>query len=406
MIYKKFQGQDMQEALRLVKSELGSEALIISSKEVVSDQDSFGRLTRPVIEVTASLPINNQRSIDKSAASADLAEQILGSLNPTLERIEAAQSEIQNHSLRLRELRVDIEDQNFELIELKGLLALLVEKSLTAKIKEQGSSYYKLGAILQAEGIATEFVSIILDDIFKATADKVKGQPDLKYLLKIASQKLKRLVVTGKRFFPPNEGEKKQRIIMFAGSSGSGKTTTILKLAANLLAIGQKVAILSLDSKRLSQQEALKSYSKVLNIPYKSLFSVQYLDDEVRSLGGKDIIFIDTPGKSLADIDHIDELKELYSVNVNPELYLTISATSSPENIERTIKLYSRLSIESLIITKVDEVEKFGTIFNQNLRSGIAISYFCNGQNVPLDIEPATEEIFIKRLLQNSRHHT
>jgi len=106
---------------------------------------------------------------------------------------------------------------------------------------------------------------------------------------------IKSLPKPGQELFNRNS----RMIIPVIGPTGSGKTTTLMKLAVNPLCFGKrKVAILSLDHHRMAAGEQLKQFSKITGVEVTEAKTGEELHQYFKSGLDADIVLVDTPGRS------------------------------------------------------------------------------------------------------------
>jgi flagellar biosynthesis protein FlhF len=78
-------------------------------------------------------------------------------------------------------------------------------------------------------------------------------------------------------------------------------------------------------------------------------------------------------------------------------VYLALAATTKASDTEEILRQYAPFGYRSIILTKLDETMRIGNILSCLARQGIPVSYLCDGQGVPQDLEEAT----VVRLLMN-----
>jgi flagellar biosynthesis protein FlhF len=192
----------------------------------------------------------------------------------------------------------------------------------------------------------------------------------------------------------------KRTVVLLIGPTGVGKTTTLAKLAAIYSINHQaKVGAITTDTYRIAAVEQLKTYAQILEIPLTIVYSAEEMGDALREHEDKDIVFIDTAGKSPSDRSHEDEVKDLIRHSDCDEVHLVLSATTSFTGLLNILNAYSFLNDFKLIITKLDETPTWGTLLNARLLSDRPISYTAIGQNVPDDIEVADVRKIVARLM-------
>ena len=195
--------------------------------------------------------------------------------------------------------------------------------------------------------------------------------------------------------------QKGVRIAALIGPTGVGKTTTLAKIAAKfVLEKGARTALITADTYRISAVEQLKTYSDIIGLPLEIVYSPEELRKAIRRHTDKDLILIDTAGRSQHNDFQIKELKDLLRVNRRIEKHLVISATTKSRDAADIMEKFSVCEPTRLIFTKADETRSLGIIMNMLCGNDIALSYLANGQNVPDDIMPADAEVLTDLLLR------
>ncbi|MBW1715909.1 MAG: protein FlhF [Deltaproteobacteria bacterium] len=198
--------------------------------------------------------------------------------------------------------------------------------------------------------------------------------------------------------FAPSD--KRQIVAAFVGTTGVGKTTTIAKLAAQLmLKAEKKVGLISIDNYRIGAMEQLKTYAHILGIPCFPAFTRKDLLFALKRMERTDVVLIDTAGQSQYDTNRIQTLKEMMTNDLAISSHLLLSVATSESEMNQTALNFSPLGFQSYIFTKIDEAETGGSVINQIMRLRAPISYLTTGQNVPEDIERAHKGKILKLLL-------
>jgi len=182
----------------------------------------------------------------------------------------------------------------------------------------------------------------------------------------------------------------KRKVVALVGSTGVGKTTTIAKLAANMrLRDGVKMGLVTVDTYRIAAVEQLRTYAEIIDLPMKVVTSPPEMRRALEELVGLDLILIDTAGRSPRDELQIQELKSLLAEATVDEVHLVMNMTASAKTLEATARKFAAAGTTSLIMTKLDEAAGMGTLLSVARKVPLPISYLTTGQDVPDDIEPA-----------------
>ncbi|MFQ3620030.1 MAG: flagellar biosynthesis protein FlhF [Spirochaetales bacterium] len=194
----------------------------------------------------------------------------------------------------------------------------------------------------------------------------------------------------------------KPRIFIIVGPTGVGKTTTIAKLAA-LYGVSsprpEKVRIITIDNYRIAAKAQIETYGNIMGVPVACAETYAELKKVLALYNDVDRIFIDTIGKSPRDFVKLAEMKEmLEAAEGRATLHLAISATTKAADIREIMSQFEPFEYASIIITKMDETSRIGTILSTVGERGKPISYITNGQRVPQDLEVATQVRLLVRL--------
>ncbi|MGB6327616.1 MAG: flagellar biosynthesis protein FlhF [Halarcobacter sp.] len=198
-----------------------------------------------------------------------------------------------------------------------------------------------------------------------------------------------------------------RKIIMMVGPTGVGKTTTIAKLAARYAyKLGQnyKVGIVTLDSFRVGAIEQLNAYTNIMRLPLEVVKKPEDLVEALLRLKDCNYIFIDTAGSSQYDVDKIELINE-YQERVDElpiEKVLVLPANVKHSDLIDIYTNYSRLNIDYLTFTKLDETKSFGNLISFAHKTKKSITYFSIGQNVPDDLIVSDSSFLIDCFMNNS----
>ncbi len=167
-----------------------------------------------------------------------------------------------------------------------------------------------------------------------------------------------------------------------------GKTTTIAKLAANLTFLeGKDVALITLDTYRVSAAEQLRTFAEIIGIPISVVFTPEDLVLAIEQHRQKDIIFVDTAGRSPYNAEQMQELQEFINAGRPDETILVLSVTTDSNDLINIYQRFQTIGVDKIIFTKLDEACNYGAILNALHEIKKPLAYFTTGQSVPDDIE-------------------
>ena len=191
------------------------------------------------------------------------------------------------------------------------------------------------------------------------------------------------------------------RIVALIGATGVGKTTTLAKIAARfVLEKNIRVALITADTYRISAVEQLKTYSDIIGLPLEIVYSPDELKVAIHKHRDKDLILIDTAGRSQHNEYQMKELQDFLAVDSRIEKHLVMSATTKNRDVADILQKFSVCEPGRVIFTKTDETSSIGMVVNLLADKDIALSFLTNGQSVPDDIVPATADKLAALLLR------
>jgi len=177
--------------------------------------------------------------------------------------------------------------------------------------------------------------------------------------------------------------------IALVGPTGVGKTTTIAKLAATYkLRKGKSVGLITSDTYRIAAVDQLRTYANIIGLPLEVAMTPADMKAACSRLSQRDVILIDTAGRSPSDEARLAELREFLAAASPHETHLVLSSASSERAMVDAAERFGVASPDRVIFTKLDESVGFGVIVNAARRIGMKLSFVTTGQEVPDHLEP------------------
>jgi len=383
MKIKRYIGDSVQDAYQKVRVELGRDAVIINTRKI-RRKGIKGFFSKPVIEVVAAVDdytdtkINDSSNVSNIKKNQDNETSYMSVKGSFHEKLSFSQYK-------------ELSNIDSEFHEIKSMLNKVykVIKADEINLSDICREYINR---LRNEEVDEAIIEKIIKKIEKLTMDLQNNEDFVRNLI----YNLLSDYITVEEDLE----NQKNKVLVFAGPTGVGKTTTMAKLAALYsLTLNKKVGFITSDTYRIAAVEQLKTYSDIIGIPLTVIYSPQEFKDAVENYRDKDIIMVDTAGRSHNDKYHLMELKHLLNSDTEIQVYLVISAGTKMKDCYEILDSYDFLEDYRLLFTKLDETSTHGIIINTSFFTKKPLSYFTYGQNVPDDIEKANKSKIINSLL-------
>ncbi|HUI56519.1 MAG TPA: hypothetical protein VLY04_16200 [Bryobacteraceae bacterium] len=192
------------------------------------------------------------------------------------------------------------------------------------------------------------------------------------------------------------------RVAAFVGPPGSGKTSAMVKLAIRQgLALGRPVRLVSIDTQRIGAAEQLKTYATILGVPFQAVESTAALEIAIDAAPSNSLLLIDTPGYSATLLQDLGgELAGFLSRRQDIDTHLVLTASMRAEDLTVTAERFATFRPSKLLFTRLDETTSFAAMFCQAVRQQKPLSFYCHGQSIPEDLEPASKERIVESLVR------
>ncbi|MEO1101005.1 MAG: signal recognition particle protein [Pseudomonadota bacterium] len=180
-------------------------------------------------------------------------------------------------------------------------------------------------------------------------------------------------------------------VVMMAGLQGSGKTTTTAKIAKRLSEKDRKKVLLaSLDVRRPAAMEQLAILADQLgeNVTALPIVSGQLPADIARramqaaKLGGHDVVFLDTAGRTTLDEQMMGEAAEIAEIAKPQETLLVADALTGQDAVETAKRFHERLPLTGLVLTRMDGDGRGGAALSMRAVTGLPIKFLGTGEKL------------------------
>lgn len=448
MQVKVFEANDMNSGLKLIKEELGAEALIISTKTIRGGRLGLGKnrleitaavdnavpppsrrefdtmgVERPAFATDSYNELNHLDNRQENKELLSSARELPSLANPYLKgtaltpkkqqafvapkktppppepdvpsRVETAQplQKPQRRQSDAFSAPKGTHDSRMhdEMHELKNLVRNLAGEVARLQPNYTGTASTEPTNALPHESSTIRFLKSkgLNQDVSSTLSTFLEAQLDPESLENkmLVTQHALQSIQGMLDVVPLLQNHKGQQRIAFVGPTGVGKTTTLAKIAAAKLSQGhQKIALITIDTYRIAAVEQIKVYGEIMNLPVDVVISPEQLEEALIRHHDCDLILIDTAGRSPKDELSIEELRTFLKSEFDIERHLVLSASTREEELIDTITRFQKLQISSTIYTKTDECSQLGSILNVQLQNNTPISCITNGQRVPEDV--------------------
>lgn len=177
------------------------------------------------------------------------------------------------------------------------------------------------------------------------------------------------------------------RPFMLVGPPGAGKTSTLAKLAARTIMVGQPVALITTDTQHTGATEQFASYAALLRMKSWAAGNAATLSATLVSVQGMPLTLIDTAGTNPFDHHDLARLNELICV-ADAEPVLVMPAGLDPSEAAETAEAFLPLGIQRLVTTRLDTARRLGGLLATGAISPLCLSDAGTGPQIGGGIHP------------------
>jgi len=383
MKIKSYYSHSVEDAMASARQELGPEAMLLNTRKAPPETRHLGDYE--VVFATLAPQSNDAPATPTPAApaptSAERLSQEFSELNKELEGMRRALTRTAYAPQQWSGMPQDVSDAFATLTAADVPADLAREIVQAAGARLSGGRTSALRSVSRLDGAAGNWQRALMEELqSRFSVDSTLGA-----------------------------GQSTPRILALVGPPGSGKTTTLVKLAVNYgLAARKGVVMLSTDTRRVGAVDQLRSYAAILGINVHVAETVGVLAQAIEENHGKELLFIDTPGLTAAEIADEAPLAHFLATRADIDTQLVLPASMKPADLTRTVDVFADFQPRRLLFTRLDETASFGPIFHEAARTTKPLSFFATGQRIPEDIEIAGRERLLELILtgQDGRART
>lgn len=200
-------------------------------------------------------------------------------------------------------------------------------------------------------------------------------------------------------------------VVMIVGVNGSGKTTTIGKLAHRYQNMGYKVILGAADTFRAAAIDQLRIWGERADVPVIAgqpdgdPAAVAYDTIRAARARGFNLVIIDTAGRLHTKFNLMKELEKVYgvcqkSVHAAPhEVLLVLDAPTGQNAFAQTQKFKESVHVSGVILTKLDSTAKGGMVFAIYRELGLPVRFIGTGERLQ-DLAPFDADLFVAGLFE------
>jgi fused signal recognition particle receptor len=326
----------------------------------------------PVIEEPTKEEPVTERPLEKEPEVEDIPEK-----RGRFARLRGIRERVSTREISEEDIDDFFKDSEFELLQ--SDVALEVADSLKEKLKE------KLVKSKVKRRKTSDFVSDAFEESLIEIVDQ--GRVNLEKHIKESGK-------SGRPF-----------LMVFLGFNGSGKTTTIAKIASYLKARGFKPVLAAGDTFRAASIEQLEVHGqrtgvKVIKHQYGSDSAAVIFDAVKYAEKNKfDVVLADTAGRAHTDKNLMDELRKVVRVN-NPDLkVLVVDSLTGNDAVEQARQFHEAVGVDCVVMTKTDVNPRGGSILSVVHTIRKPILFLGTGQDYS-NLEMFEPKRFVKQLME------
>lgn len=372
MKVKRYVAQDMRQALRIIREELGPDAVILSNRRTAEGVEVQAAVdfdetqmeigtTHPAGSAAASAARTAQQEHQATGASPfeSLLNQYAKSRHPndrTDEELMAAmRSEIENLRLLLKDQMTLVNHEHWAL-----------------------KNPAKAGILKRFEGLD------VSPAVARMLAEHASSRPTIDEGWAAGLEYLRTKIPVLDESSLAGGG-----VIALLGATGAGKTTSLAKLAVRYaLQHGRdNLALVTMDRYRIAAHEQLRTLGRIIDVPVCMVNEQSSLKQVLHTLRHKTLVLVDMPGLDSNHMDRQQALQELVESGRSVKRLLVLPCTSQGSVLRQAYDALGGHTLDGCILSKMDEAQGLGEVLSLVVEKQLPVAYITNGQSIPADIE-------------------
>ncbi len=287
----------------------------------------------------------------------------------------------------------------------KLLLTDVDDLLLGAKVIDQ-KLYDDIEEALVMADVGPTFARELIERMQEQVKRRELTQPEL--LKKVLRESMEEILVAGGAL-PVSVPAGSPLVIMVIGVNGTGKTTTIGKLARSYKGEGKEVLLVAADTFRAAAIEQLEVWAKRTGSPLVKQqagadpSAVVFDAIKTAASGKQPVVIVDTAGRLHTKVNLMEELKKMKRImgrelsGAPHETYLVLDATTGQNAVSQARMFHDEIGVTGIILTKLDGTAKGGVVIRIARELKIPIRYIGIGEGLD-DLRPFDATEFVEAL--------
>jgi flagellar biosynthesis GTPase FlhF len=387
MVTKTFKADSAIQALQLVQAELGASAFVVSMREVPNGP-AWNPWKSTAVEIVASIPEREVATVQtpvfrqsENQAGIEFIEE-----RPDIEWVSETDQQLaglraQPHPRLKLNLNSGTRKQPVgspELAPQKGSSkTVLDDKYVPPPLKS-------IQQTLMEQGVE----AVLIENLIKLAADTLSPstlgdeQKCRESIIQLLGAEL-----------PVQRGSKGYVIgnaVCVIGASGSGKTSSLAKLALYYSeTMNKKITWVCADTVRSGAVAEARAYSDAMGFELKLVYVPGDINELLVDAGPDDLFLVDTPGYNPCSESQMIELGALLAELPHRCTYLIAPATTKESDLNQLSASLGIFNLNGVIVTKLDETHSFGSVYNFIRRNLLPLGFFATGRDAARNLEVA-----------------
>jgi flagellar biosynthesis protein FlhF len=403
---RRFVAPDMREALAAIRTDLGADAVMLSSRKLATGVeviaaidyddslfDSVGSGATASFAATLGAEDEDDEEDDDAAAEPaadDDHEQLIAA------RVAAARAAARNSvqreteapAPRLEPVQAAAETlasamMADEIKDLRRLLETQLASLAWNDLNRQAPVRARLLRELTKLGVDSALAVELADEIPQTCG----AQEALRMIVRNFGERLP---------LEPTDLADRGGIFAVVGPTGVGKTTSIAKIAARFVLRHSvdELGLVSTDTYRIGARQQLANFARILRAPMHVAETANDLKRVLDGFAHKKLVLIDTAGMSQRDVRLASQFETLDIDDYPIQTVLALSAGADRACLAEALRVFKAANPLALIITKLDEAAALGGVLSLAIRNRLPVAYLSDGQRVPEDLHLASPKRF------------